>query len=115
MRVISTVYIQTHVWDGVKKQMPQLRVFSVEINGPQETGPGKQLFIQLQGQERAVGANSCFRSEKPFHTPTPGEKTPISKEQGRQSSTKAVTGGVLMAPSIPIPSLKRHPQPVNAF
>lgn len=91
--------------------MPQLRLFSVEIDGPQEIHLGKQLFTQLQGQERAVGANSCFKPEKPFHTPTPGEKKTISKEQGRQSSTKAVTGGVLMAPSIQMPS----PRPVNAF
>lgn len=46
-----------------KKEMPQLRLFSVEINGPQEIDPDKQLFTQLQGQERAVGANSCFKPE----------------------------------------------------
>lgn len=61
--------------------MPQLRHFSVEINSPRRPVLAKKLFTQLQGQERAVGANSCFKPEKTFHTLTLEKKLPFPKSK----------------------------------
>lgn len=77
----------------------------------QDTGPDKQLFTELWGQEKAMGVKSCFKPEQPFQIPIPGKKN-VHFHGARQTiQYKAVTGRVLMLPSIQI----SRPIPVNAF
>lgn len=111
MRVRNMVCIQTHVWDGVKKPDSTAQTLSCGNQWLLGHWPWQATLHSTVGPGKGCGSQKLFQIRATFPNSNPKKKKAHFHGARQTIQYKAVTGRVLMLPSIQIP----HPIPVNAF